>query len=284
MFTEKYINLLTDFGFKRIFGSEPNKILLQDFLNTLLPPHHQIFDLTFHNSENMGNTTLDRKAIFDIYCQSNNGDRFIVELQKAKQNYFKDRSIYYASFPIQEQAPLGEWNFKLKAVYTVGILDFVFSDHRNDPTVLHQVELKDQKGRVFYDKLTFFYIELPKFQKPLSALKTQFDKWIYLFRHLPDLNDLPPLLQSNIFEQLFSVAEIATLSRDEQESYQRSLKYYRDLTNVIDSSRQAGVEEGIAQGILQVARKMQEAGMDVQQIIQLTGLSPTDLETLTDEH
>ena len=84
---DKYISLLTDFGFKRVFGTEPNKDLLIDFLNTLLPAHHQIRDLSFKNNENVGNKQVDRKAIFDIYCQAKSGERFIVEIQKAKQNW-----------------------------------------------------------------------------------------------------------------------------------------------------------------------------------------------------
>jgi predicted transposase/invertase (TIGR01784 family) len=101
-----------------VFGTEPNKALLIDFLNTLLPDYHHVRDVTFRNAENVGNTVLDRKAIFDIYCEAENGDRFIVEIQKAKQNFFKDRSVYYSTFPIQLQAPQGEWNFQLSAIYT----------------------------------------------------------------------------------------------------------------------------------------------------------------------
>ena len=100
---DKYISLLTDFGFKRVFGTEPNKRLLIDFLNTLLPAHHHIRDLTFKNSENLGKTPIDRKAIFDIYCEAESGERFIVEIQKAKQDFFKDRSVYYATFPVQQR-------------------------------------------------------------------------------------------------------------------------------------------------------------------------------------
>ena len=137
MLRERYINPLTDFGFKRIFGSEPNKVLLIDFLNVVLPAEHRIKDLTYRNNENVGNTTIDRKAIFDIYCESETGERFIVEIQKAKQNYFKDRSIYYSTFPIQEQAEKGDWNYKLSAVYTVGVLDFIFDDHKDDSTIMH---------------------------------------------------------------------------------------------------------------------------------------------------
>jgi predicted transposase/invertase (TIGR01784 family) len=175
-------------------------------------------------------------------CQGENGDRFIVEIQKAKQNFFKDRSVYYASFPIQEQALQGNWDYRLAPVYTVGVLDFVFDDHKHQSTLIHTVELKDQNCQVFYDKLRFIYIELPKFTKTLEQLQTHLDKWLFLLRHLPDLTDRPEPLQEEIFNQLFDVAEIANFSRTEQDSYQNSLKYYRDLNNVVDTARQAGME------------------------------------------
>ena len=123
---DKYIDRLSDFGFKRVFGTEPNKQLLIDFLNTFLPDRHHIKDLTFKNNENIGNNQIDRKDVFDIYCQAESGERFIVDIQKAKHNFFKDLSIYYSTFPIQEQALKGNWEYKLSPVYTVGILDFVF--------------------------------------------------------------------------------------------------------------------------------------------------------------
>lgn len=246
---DRYISLLTDFGFKRIFGTEPNKRLLIDFLNTLLPAHHHIQDLTFKNTEQLGSTTIDRKAIFDIYCQAQNGDRFIVEIQKAKQNFFKDRSIYYATFPIQEQAIKGEWNYELSAVYTVGVLDFIFDDHKDDDTCLHVVELKNQRCEVFYKKLKFIYIELPKFNKSLDQLDSHFDKWMFLLRHLAELTDRPQPLQEGIFPELFAAAEIANFSPTEQETYQNSLKYYRDMNNVVDTARQEGIQKGIQKGI-----------------------------------
>jgi predicted transposase/invertase (TIGR01784 family) len=241
---DKYINLLTDFGFKRVFGTEPNKRLLIDFLNTLLPTHHQIRDLTFRNTENLGSTAIDRKAIFDIYCQAESGERFIVEIQKAKHNFFKDRSIYYSTFPIQEQALKGDWNYQLSAVYTVGILDFIFDDHKEDSDFFHIVELKNQRCEVFYDKIKYIYIELPKFKKPLEELETHFDKWMYLLKHLADLTDRPTVLQEEIFNELFETAEIANFTRNDQEVYENSLKYYRDWYAVSTSLKEEGREEG----------------------------------------
>ena len=247
---ERYINLLTDFGFKRVFGTEPNKALLIDFLNTLLPPHHRIRDVTYKRNENLGNTTLDRKAIFDIYCEGETGEKFIVEIQKAKQNFFKDRSVYYATFPIQEQAEKGDWDYRLKAVYTVGVLDFVFDDHQDEDTLIHTVQLKNQNCEVFYDKLKFVYIELPKFTKTLEALETRLDKWLFVLLHLPELSEQPDPLEESIFSQLFEFAEIANFSPPERDSYENSLKYYRDLNNVVNTSREEGREEGLQAGLV----------------------------------
>jgi predicted transposase/invertase (TIGR01784 family) len=288
---ERYVNPLTDFGFKRLFGTEPNKILLIDFLNVLLPERHRIEDLTYGNSEQVGNTPIDRKAIFDIYCQGVRGDRFIVEIQKAKQDYFKDRSVYYASFPIQEQGQKGSWNYKLAPVYGVGVLDFIFDDHKDDPTLLHTVELKNQRCEVFYDKLKFIYVELPKFNKTVEELETRFDKWLFLLKHLPDLENPPPGMEGEVFNLLFEIAELANLSRQEQRAYESSLKYYRDLKNVIDSAERGALAKGIATGmatgittgqrsilLYQLSRKLGDIPEDLQD--QINRLSTDSLKNL----
>ena len=285
---DKYISLLTDFGFKRVFGTEPNKGILIDFLNTLLPDYHQIQDLTFKNTEKLGNTPIDRKAIFDIYCQAENGDRFIVEIQKAKQNFFKDRSVYYSTFPIQEQALQGEWDFNLTPVYTVGVLDFIFDDHKDDETIVHIVQLKNQNCDVFYDKLKFIYIELPKFTKTIDQLETHLDKWLFILRNLANLSDPPPeSLQENAFNELFEVAAIANFSRTDQDSYQDSLKYYRDMNNIFDTARQEaekkGREEGEKKGREEGEKKGREEGRLSERSTMLLRLLPRSVGELSDE-
>lgn len=77
----KFINPFTDYGFKKLFGEEASKFILVEFLNSILPSHHQIAELIFKNTEQLGQTIEDRKAIYDIYCESTTGERFIVELQ-----------------------------------------------------------------------------------------------------------------------------------------------------------------------------------------------------------
>ena len=277
--TDKYINLFTDFGFKKLFGTEFNKPLLIDFLNELIGSEAgRIKDLTFLSTEQLGRSRVDRQAIFDIYCENEKGEKFIVELQKAKQNYFKDRSIYYSTFPIQQQAKKGEWNFKLKAVYTIGILDFVFEeDKKDDRIVYRKIQLMDvDSSRVFYDKLTYIYLEMPKFTKSEEELETHFDKWLYILKNLHLLTDRPKKIQERIFGQLFEQAEIAQFSEQEYQDYENSLKYYRDLKNSIDTA----FDEGKIEGKIEIARAMKSKGLDLSIIAEVTGLAVTEIEKL----
>ena len=290
---EKYVNPFTDFGFKKIFGEEPNKDLLIDFLNQVLPPHHQIKDLTYLNTEHLGISELDRKAMFDLYCESPSGEKFIVEMQKAKQNFFKDRSVYYATFPIQQQAKRGEvWNYELSAVYFVGILDFVFSENINNDEVLHEVKLKNKFGNVFYDKLTFIYLEMPKFTKTLEDLETSFDKWLYVLKHLPRLQERPQKLQERVFSKLFELAQIGKFNQEEMQKYEESLKIYWDIHAVVetafDEGKVEGFEEGEAkgkmegkiEGKIEVAKNLISLELDNETIYKATGLSVKEIEKL----
>ncbi len=246
---EKYIDPFTDYGFKKLFGSEPNKDLLIDFLNqVILPQRHRITDLSYKSSEFLGKTENDRRAIFDIYCISENGERFIVEMQKAKQNYFKDRSVFYSTFPIQEQAQQGEWTFQLSAVYTVGILDFIFNNDIGEREIRHEVKLKNQKNEIFYDKLTFIYLEMPNFNKTEEELETTYDKWLYLLKNLHRLEKRPKKLQEKIFEKVFKIAEIAKFTPKERAMYEESLKNYRDWNNTISTAMSDGKKEGMEIG------------------------------------
>ena len=280
---DKYLNPFTDFGFKKLFGEEPHKDLLINFLNTLLPARHQIQDLYYTKNEQQGTTSFDRKAIFDLSCITSSGERFIVELQKAKQNYFKDRSVYYSTFPIQEQAQRGDWDYKLSAVYTVGVLDFIFDEDRESKDVVHFVQLKNQNNRVFYDKLTFIYLTLPKFNLTLKELKTNQDKWFYIFRHLQDLQDIPPELQGDIFVKLFEIAQLACFNAIERTAYEDSLKNYRDWKGIIETAQEEGREIGQEEGRMKereyLARNLLDI-LDDNTIAQKTGVSETQVKLL----
>lgn len=275
----KYVNPFTDFGFKKIFGEEASKPLLIDFLTNLLPEIN-IVDLTFKDKDKLGQTEDDRKAIYDIYCENNIGEKIIVELQKAKQNYFKDRTVYYSTFPIQEQAQKGEWNYKLKFVYCIGILDFKFEDNLTNGTgeVIHTVQLKDQNHKIFYEKLKFVYLEMPHFIKSEEELETRLDKWLYFIKHLEDFQTIPEIFKDDVFIHAFEKAEIAKYSESERYDYEQSLKIYRDLKGVIDTA----FDEGQVKKTIEIAKKLLTMGMSTDQIREATGLDEHEINKLND--
>ena len=245
---ERYINPITDFGFKRLFGTESNKDLLIDFLNAIigLKKKERIRDVTFLPPEQLGTTKDDRKSVYDIYCKTEKGDHVIVEMQNEPVRFFKDRSVFYSAFPIRDQAIKGKkWNFELKAVYAVGLLNFCFSDGKDDKTYLHRVKLMDIEARtVFYDKLTFVFAELPKFKKKESELKTQLDKWLYAINHLCELDKPSPALSGKMFDKLFYEAAVASLTTMEANAYFESQKQYLYYINSIDFAEMKGKHIG----------------------------------------
>lgn len=276
---ERYISLLTDFGFKRIFGTKPNKDLLIDFLNSLFNGEQVVKDVTFLNSEHVGDVHTDRKAIFDVYCENEHGEKFIVEMQNAYQTYFKDRSLYYATFPIREQAQKGEgWNYKLKHVYVVALLNYDMSDPAfSDDTINHDIGLLDkQTHRVFNDKLTFKYVEISKFNKRIEELKTNYDKWLFVLQNLSRLDRQPEYLQTAVFNRLFAEAEIAKFTRAELREYEDSLKAYRDIKNSLDSAEEKGKKDKA----IEIAKNLLEMGMSIDNIMKATGLSQEEIAKL----
>ena len=214
----------------------------------------------------------------------------IVELQKAKQNYFKDRTVYYSTFPIQSQAQTGEWDFKLKAVYCIGILDFVFDKNDQKKETIHTIELKNQHNQVFYDKLKYIYLEMPNFNLSLEQLETHQDRWLFFIKNLANLHEIPELFKDDIIYQGFETAKIAALNKTEQAIYQQSLKDYRDLYNVVNTSHKEGFEEGREQGIeegeynraINTAINLKALNsLSEQQIAEATGLPVETIKNLT---
>ena len=289
---ERYISLLTDFGFKRIFGTDPNKDLLINFLNSLFNGEEVIKDVRYLNSENVGDVYTERKAIFDVYCENERGEKFIVEMQNAYQTFFKDRSLFYSTFPIREQAPKSsDWNFCLKKVYVVALLNFKMSDEAFDSSdTIHTIALMDTKTKkVFNAKLMFKYVEVGRFDKADNELTSLSDKWMYVLKNLSRLDDRPAALREKIFTKLFDAAAIARFSPTELREYEDSLKAYRDIKNSLDTAkaegraegRAEGKAEGRAEGRAEVAKTMMGKGMDVKIIASLTGLSEEEIKSLS---
>jgi predicted transposase/invertase (TIGR01784 family) len=276
----RYINPYTDFGFKKLFGEEANKDLLIDFLNAVLPEGTRVANLEFRNPEQLPETVTDRKAIFDIACVSDHDESFTVEMQKAKQLYFKDRALFYSSFPIQRQAQKGDWNFKLDPVFLVAILDFEYDEIEERKKLHRLVTLKDQDGDNFSETLKMIFLQMPLFKLTESELVTHKDKWLYFLKNLESFDDIPTILREPIFEKAFNTAEYLMYSPATKEAYQNDLKAYRDNRNVLETANILGEAKGEVKRQKKDALRMKDKGYSLAEIADITELSIEEIEKL----
>lgn len=282
---ERYLNPFTDFGFKKLFGSEVNKDLLISFLNEVLPKGVKIVNLTYLKTEHVGHSEVDRKVVYDLYCENDKGEKFIVELQKAKQKYFKERTIFYSTFPIQEQAIRGtDWEFDLKAVYTVSILNFLLDDNslkakkkkrkEKVPVKTTAMLMDIDTNEIFYNKLTYIHIQIPLFDKEENELESLEDKWFFVMRNLQSFQNRPDVLQERIFDKVFKTAELAKFNKKDRMAYEDSLKYYRDLHNSLSYAKE---EEAV-----EIAKRFILMNLSFEDISKGTGLSIEEIKEIAD--
>ncbi len=275
---QAYIDPFTDFGFKKLFGEEESKEYLIDFLNSVFSdfiPHIQ--ELNYHKNEHLGNKKLDRNVIFDLYCKDPQGNRFIIELQKAKQDYFRQRTLYYSTFAITEQAKKGkEWDFNLNPVYCISILNFVLDDGKSDKYITKAKILDIETHKTVINELNFAFIECPKFNKDISKNSSMQDKWLYVLTHLTQLDTRPKELQERLFEEFFQRANVLKLNAKELSDYNTSLSYYRDVHNI----EHQNVAKGKIEKQVEIAKKMKQKGFDFELIVELTGLTLQEMQDL----
>ena len=283
---KKYAELLCDFMFKRLFGSESNKDVLISFLNTILEDV-EIVEVDFIPTEHHGMTEDDRKVIFDIACKCNSGASFIIEMQKGYQKYFKERALYYTTYPINKQGRDAHdlhikrkaegfeegdfrWDYNLQPVTVVAILNFRFSHAGNWPKAEYRSSYRlyeDTYDEVMTDVLRFVFLELGRFDKCIWELETIAEKWMYLLKHMHEMVEIPKEFSDTLFTRLFLLAEIDNFTAEEKEQYYKSLENMGDYYNIIDTAveeaTKRAIAEGLAKGMAEGLEKGMAEGMEI---------------------
>ena len=303
---QKYAELLCDFMFKRLFGSEANKDVLIGFLNMLLKDA-DIEDVEFIPTEHLGLTEEDRKVIFDISCKCRDGKSFIIEMQKGFQRHFRKRALYYTTYPINEQGRMArelfikekaegedatfKWDYDLQPVTVVAILNFKFDHIEGWPSDRYHSSYRlreDSNHEIMTDVLRFVFLELGRFNKRIWELETVSDKWMYLLKHMHEMVEIPENFSEPLFKRLFLLAKIGKFTAEEYKQYQESLNSMGDYYNIINTAvedaekrgREAGRIEGKEEGITETARNLIALGVDVETVARATGLSFDEIEAL----
>ena len=256
-----------------LFGREVEKELLIDFLNDLLVGEHIITDIQFLNNEQQPEVKTERGIIYDIYCVTDTGERIIVEMQNREQPYFKDRALFYLSRAITQQAKKGVWDFQLDAVYGVFFMNFVM-DKDMPAKIRTDIILSDRDtGKLFNNKFRQIFIELPNFSKEEDECENDFERWIYILKHMDTLDRMPFKARKAVFERLEKLASKANMTQEERAQYEEEWKIYNDYFNTLDFAEQKGRREGRQEVLIETARKFKEMGFTTEMIAKGTRLS-----------
>ena len=277
----KYADLLNDEVFKLVFGRESTKDVMIEFLNQVILDR-KIVDLEFIDKE-MHPIERDAKGtVYDMFCKTDDGSRIIVEVQRRKQPFYPERALYYSTFQIQRQVEAGAEYYDFLPVYVVSILDFKMDDDPDANAVRTAYRLYEEAShKLLTDRVTFIFIELPKFTKTVEELDGNILEGMYFFfNNMTELESRPEVLDHQIFTKIFDVTELYNMDQDTRDKVLENMTTERDLRNQMTYAREEGREEGHVEERAKNAKNLRDLGVDPEIIAKATGLTVEEIQNL----
>ena len=295
------INLLTDFGFKRIFGTEQYKKNLIHFLNAFLPPYiGPVTDISYRPTEQLGLTDREKRLVFDVFCADQNRDNIIVEMQQASQEFLKNRIIAYASRLISGSLQRGDRVYNYPTVISIILVDFSIRELAGREDFVQHVMLRDDRNEIFSEKMSFLLIDLSKFaaRKSFGKLSDDRQKWCYAIKNMWQMKESDIPASYDIFHELYEECKLSKLNDMEKQEYEKSILEYEDVKEAMDYNRrlakaegfsdgfekgmekgmEKGREEGREEALLQTAKNLLELGISLAEVAKATGLSEEEIK------
>jgi len=237
----RYINPLTDFGFKHFFGSEPNKGILLKFLNAVFEGKKQIVDVVFMPAQK--NRDNGKSVLSELICKEKDETEFQVTIRRLDEEFFRNSSGKFSTgfFTEMESGKQGP-EFLLKEMYVLILIDFTAGD-TEDPYYREATFTKVNRKKNPAGRMGVKLLEIPAFQKAGNDLETELDKWFYLLKHLRHLEQIPSSLQGESFAKVFEAAEFAALSPEQKDLYSAGLKKRKSIFKIYNPDQAA--EEAI---------------------------------------
>lgn len=289
--TQRYVDILSDAGFKAVFGDQRNRDALTDRLNAMLPDDRKVKELTYSTTEIPGFTLSGKSVRLDLRCIGEDGRNFIVEMQCYKQEYFFRRCVEYAAKVYDSGARAGaeSGEYNIPPVYFIGLINCSTFGDRSDPRrkdrFISEYTFREKQMMDTPDETIFLiFAELNRFRKQLDECQSLTDKWCYALKHIGELAERPDRLDQKVFEKFFRACEIARFDNEQKLQYVKDMITERDQINIINTARKEGMEKGIEKGRSEertnIAKAMKSMGMDAETIIKATGLSETEVAEL----
>ena len=287
----RFADPTVDFAFKRIFGTEKYKDATINLLNGLIP-ELRISDISFINTELIGESQDSKKSVIDIRAKDDDGKEFIIEMQKASQKHFRERSLFYASKVVSLLGQVGSSEYEIPPVYFVSFLNFSMKElgvgTDDGRYMLHYSTCDQQSGEKLPCGPEYYFYCLADYKKKKGPLTVQ-EKWIYLLQNSKTFREVPEEYGSDkTFGTYFEASNRASFTKAEEDQYTRDMMTQRDIEN---SKREAceramadGIKKGKAEGAAEksreMAKKMKDANIGLDVISECSGLSIEEINEL----
>jgi len=292
----KFLDVRTDFAFKKVFGSNDSKIRLISFLNSIIDfdGRCKIIDLAIVDPYNIPQLKGMKDTFVDVKAVLSDKTTVIIEMQVLNHPGFENRVLYNAAKNYSTQLVKGQRYDLLKPVIAVTIVNFTMFNDSDD--MINYFKVLNKKDFTDYsDDIELIFIELNKFTKTQAQCNGIQDDWIFFLKNAGELTVIPTNLPEPVVTA-YEVSNEAGMSKDELELQYNKQQYIAIQLGALELAEKQGIEQGIEKGIekgieqgieqgkettsLDIARKMKQQGFDLATIQQITGININKLNNL----
>ena len=288
MVVQRYVDILTNGGFKALFGDVNNKDVVISILNVLLPEHRQIEGIDYLTTELQGPVVNQSKEYhYDFMCRDKSGTYFIVELQKYWEDDWFKRCVSYASRAYDLQNKRGQ-DYDVPPVYLIGLMDIEVGhpdkELWKDKYVSEYTFREKETHDLLAETIVIIFAEMAHFDKKAEECVTEADKMLFVLKFIGRMMEQPAWLQNEVYTRIFSACEIAGFPEDKRIKYEQEMNDEKRLRSEFNTAKRMGLEEGLEKGReearLESARKLKQLGVAAEVIAEATGLSPEEIAQL----
>ena len=282
---QRYVDILTNGGFKALFGDINNKEAVMAIINALLPEHRQVADIEYLPTERQGQMEDNKEYRYDFMCRDSSGAMFIVELQRYREKSWFKRCVSYAARAYDRQNRRGE-NYDVPPVYLIGLMgteiDHPDSEFWRDRYVSEYTFREKEAHDLLDETIVIIFAELVRFDKAERECMTDMDRMLFILKNMGRLDRQPELLRREIYTKIFEACEIARFNEDKLIQFNKDMYDERrrngELAAAIEEGMEKGLERGREEGIAEAVRKMMAAGMSVEQVCGIMGMTAEEVE------
>ena len=298
---QKFANILFDDAFKVVVCAPGNEELLARIIE-LMVPGKTVTGLELREKENHGLSVSDKITNFDLFCTSDTGEQFIVEMQFSPQNNYADRMLCYATYPIRAQlskklaerrekaengGSLDKMDYGLMPVYVISLLNFSIRHENGDVLengLVSRYAIRNARnGELMTKALQFVYLELGRLtmtKDEPEKCRTLLEKFAFSLKHMHELPERPVSFEEEILKMLYNAAEFANMPVERQTEYEIVMRNELDIIAEKNYAREEGRAEGKSKASLEIAEKLLQEGIPIEVVQRATGLSKEEIEGL----